>query len=297
MKTKSIIAKSPGEKIFNVCNCIFMIIMMLVMIYPLWHVLMASFSDPRTFSAHTGLLLRPAGFSAAAYKLMLNNPMILIGYKNTLLILAVGLALNMVVTSMAAYALSKRKPMLMKPLSILIIFTMYFSGGLIPGYLVVKDLGLFDTIWALVLPVTVSTFNLIVLRSGFESVPESLIEAAKIDGSSEMRVFLQIVLPLSKASLAVVVLYYAVSHWNAWFNAMLFISDRELFPLQLVLREILIQNDTSSMVIGVGAGDSGFLSETIKYAVIIVSVVPILCLYPFIQKYFAKGVMLGAVKG
>lgn len=297
MKTKSTIAKSPGEKIFNVCNIVFMILMMIVMLYPMWHVLMASFSNPREFSAHSGLLIRPAGFSTAAYKLMLNNPMIFKGYKNTLMILVLGLALNMSVTSLAAYALSKREPMLMKFFSILIIFTMYFSGGLIPGYLVVKDLGIFDTIWALVLPVTVSTFNLIVLRSGFEAIPPSLTEAAKIDGAGELRIFIQIVVPLAKASMAVIVLYYAVSHWNSWFNAMLFMSDREKFPLQLVLREILIQGDTNSMVMGSGAGDSGFLSETIKYAVIIVSVVPILCIYPFIQKYFAKGVMVGAVKG
>lgn len=297
MKVKNKIKKSTGERIFSVCNYIFMVAMMCVMFYPIWHVVCASFSDAKLLSAHSGLLLSPKGWSTSAYTLMLNNPMILIGFKNTLKILVMGLIVNMVLTSTSAYVLSRKGLMLGKACTLFIIFTMYFSGGLIPGYLTVKDLGLYDTLWALILPGAVSTFNLIVLRTGFASIPESLIESAKLDGASEPYILCKIVLPLSKASLAVIALYYAVSHWNSWFNAMLFLEDRSLYPLQLVLREILIQNDTSSMMIGAGAGDSGFLAETIKYAVIVVSTLPILCVYPFIQKYFAKGVMVGAVKG
>ena len=291
------IRKSRGEKIFVVCNYTFMVLMMFVMFYPMWYVFVASISDAKLLSAHTGLLFLPEGWSMAAYKLMLTNPMIFIGYKNTILVLVGGLIVNMVLTCMAAYVLSRKGLMLNKFCTLFIIFTMYFSGGLIPGYLTVQDLGLFDTLWALILPSAINTFNLIVLRTGFASVPESLTESAKLDGAGEIRTMCQIVLPLSKASFSVIALYYAVEHWNAWFNAMLFLSQRELFPLQLVLREILIQNDTSSMTIGVGAGDSGFLGETIKYAVIIVSVLPIICVYPFVQKYFVKGVMVGAVKG
>ena len=299
MNTENKIKTTTGEKIFNGFNIIFMIAMMFVMFYPMWHVLCASFSDARLLSAHTGVLLWPEGYSVTAYKLMMKNPMILKGYGNTLFILVFGLLLNMIMTCLAAYVLSRRNVMLNRPITIFIVFTMYFNGGLIPTYLNVKDLGLMDSLWAVIIPGAISTYNMIVLRTGFASVPESLEESAKIDGASSLRILWQIILPLSKATVAVICLYYAVAHWNSWFNAMLYLNERELFPLQLILREILIQNDTSSMVtaMDVGAGDSSFVSETVKYAVIIVSVVPILCVYPFIQKYFTKGVMVGAVKG
>lgn len=288
-----------GEKVFNVFNIVFMFIMMFVMFYPMWHVLCASFSDARLLSAHSGILLWPDGYSVSAYKLMAKNPMILRGYGNTLFILAFGLALNMVMTSLAAYVLSRRNVMLNKPLTIIIVFTMYFSGGMIPSYLNIIQLGMENTLWAVIVPGAISTYNMIVLRTGFAAVPESLEESAKIDGASSLRILWQIILPLSMATVAVVTLYYAVAHWNSWFSAMLYLTDRNKFPLQLILREILINNDTTSMVTAMdaGAGDSSFVSETVKYAVIIVSVVPILCVYPFIQKYFTKGVMVGAVKG
>ena len=290
---------SKGERAFDVFNIVFMLGMMFVMFYPMWHVLCASFSDARQLSAHTGVLLWPDGYSFSAYKLMMNNPMILKGYGNTLFILVFGILVNMTMTSLSAYVLSRKNLMLNKPLTIFIVFTMYFSGGLIPTYLNVKGLGLIDSLWAVILPGAINTYNMIVLRSGFASVPDSLEEAAKIDGASNIRVLWQIILPLSKATVAVICMYYAVAHWNAWFEAMLYLNERGLFPLQLVLREILIQNDTSSMVTAgnVGAGDSAFVSETVKYAVIIVSILPILSVYPFIQKYFTKGVMVGAVKG
>lgn len=290
---------STGEKIFNVLNVLFMIAMMFIMFYPMWHVLCASFSDARLLSAHTGVLLKPEGFSTTAYKLMLKNPMIVRGYGNTAFILVFGLIINMIMTSLAAYVLSRKNLMWRKPLTLIIIFTMYFSGGMIPSYLNVISLGLRDSLWAVILPGAISTYNMIIMRTAFASVPESLEEAAMLDGASRMRILWQIILPLSKATVAVICLYYAVAHWNAWFNAMLYLNDRNKFPLQLVLREILIQNDTSSMVTAMdaGAGDSSFVSETVKYAVIIVSIVPILCVYPFIQKHFTKGVMIGAVKG
>lgn len=297
MKNK--IKVSPSERIFNIFNIILMLVMMIIMFYPMWHVLCASFSNAKMLSSHTGVLLIPEGFSTTAYKLMMKNPMIIKGYANTFFILFFGLVVNMFMTCLAAYVLSRRNLMFKKPLTIIIVFTMYFSGGLIPTYLNIMGLGLEDSLWAVILPGAISTYNMIVMRTGFASVPVSLEEAAKIDGASSFRVMWQIILPLSKATVAVVCLYYAVSHWNAWFNAMLYLTDRNKFPLQLILREILIQNDTSSMVtaMDVGAGDSSFVSETVKYAVIIVSVVPILCVYPFIQKYFTKGVMVGAVKG
>lgn len=290
---------SKAERTFDVFNVLFMCVMMFIMFYPMWHVVCASFSNARELSAHTGILLWPKGYSLSAYKLMMKNPMILRGYGNTLFILGFGLAINMFMTSLAAYVLSRRNVLLNKPLTIIIVFTMYFSGGLIPTYLNIIQLGLEDSLWAVIVPGAISTYNMIVLRTGFASVPESLEESAKIDGASNLRILWQIILPLSMATFAVVCLYYAVAHWNAWFNAMLYLTTREKYPIQLILREILINNDTTSMVnaMDVGAGDSSFVSETVKYAVIIVSVVPILCVYPFIQKYFTKGVMVGAVKG
>jgi putative aldouronate transport system permease protein len=176
---------------------------------------------------------------------------------------------------------------------------MYFSGGLIPTYLNIVELGMENTLAAVFVPGAISTYNMIVLRTGFASVPQSLEEAAKIDGASNLRILWQIILPLSKATMAVVCLYYAVGHWNSWFNAMLYLNDRGKFPIQLILREIIVNDDTSSMITEstVGAGDSSFVKDTVKHAVTIVSVVPILCVYPFLQRYFAKGVMIGAVKG
>lgn len=288
---------SKAEMLFRIFNYAFMTVLMIIMLYPLWHVLMASFSDAKQLSSHTGILLLPDGFSVKAYQLMMKNPMILRGYANTLFILFFGLALNMIVTYMGAYGLSRKNVMWNKAITVFIIFTMYFSGGMIPAYINIKNLGLENTLWAVILPVTVNTFNLIVMRTGLASVPESLEEAARIDGAGHFTVMLRIMLPLTKATTAVIALYYAVSHWNSWFSAMLYLSDRELFPLQLILREILIQNDTSIMTMNVEAGDSSFVSETIKYAVIIVTVLPIICVYPFIQKYFTTGVMIGAVKG
>lgn len=297
LKHNNVIKKSLAEKIFTVFNYVFMAGLMFVMIYPLWYVLMASFSDARELSAFTGFLYKPQGFSLEAYRLMTKNPMILIGYKNTLFILVAGLVVNMIMTCLGAYFTSRKNVMFCKTITLLMVFTMYFSGGMIPFYMTVKGFGLENSLWSLILPGAITTFNLIVLRTAFASVPESLIESARLDGAGHWRIMVQIVVPLSKASLSVVALYYAVQHWNAWFNAMLFLNDKELYPLQLVLREILIQNDTSSMTQMVTAGDSSFIGETVKYAVIIVSVVPILCIYPFIQKYFEKGVMIGAVKG
>lgn len=301
--SKNKIKISTGEKIFNVFNICFMIAMIFIMFYPMWHVVCASFSNPRLLAAHEGVLIIPKGWSLIAYDLMMENPMILKGYGNTFFILFFGLLVNMVMTCLAAYVLSRRKVMLNKPITMMIVFTMYFGGGLIPTYLNIMELGLLDSLWSIIIPGAISTYNMIVLRTGFASVPESLEESAKIDGASSLRILWQIIIPLSKATIAVIALYYAVGHWNAWFNAMLYLSDRQKFPLQLILREILINNDTTSMVgegsmAGQGgAGEASFVSETVKYAVIIVSTVPILCVYPFIQKYFTKGVMVGAVKG
>mgnify|MGYP004682220761 CR=1 FL=1 len=295
--TKNKIQKPLGEQIFDAANIVFMVLIILIMAYPMLYVLFASFSDPLEFTAHKGLLLWSKGFTFSSYQHAFENPMLLHSYGNTLFILAVGVTINLFLTSIGAYFLTRKDVKLQKFISVYIIITMFFSGGMIPFYFVVKNIGLENSLWSLVLPVAVNTFNLMILRVSFASVPTALEESAYLDGVGHFTMLFKIILPISKASIAVIGLYYAVNHWNSWFNAMLFLNDRNKYPLQLILREILINSDTSSMTMGAGASELEYVGETIKYAVIIISTLPILCVYPFIQKYFAKGVMVGAVKG
>ncbi len=293
------IKESMSRKIFNVCNVLFMCALIVVTVYPLLYVVWASFSESAKLMAHDGLLFKPAGFSLAAYQNVFQNPNILTGYKNTLIILVCGTTLNLFLTSMTAYVLSRKNVLLNGFFSMMIVFTMFFSGGMIPTYLLVKNLGITDTYLALLLPGAISTYNLIIMRTGFAAIPDSLEESAKIDGARHMTIFWKIILPLAKPTVAVILLYYGVSHWNSWFNAMMYLPRRrDLRPLQLVLRSILIENDVNAMMdSNVGTGDVESVAETIKYAVIVVSTVPILAIYPFVQKYFVKGIMIGAVKG
>lgn len=289
------IKRTLGERIFEVVNLAFLVLVMIVMLYPLLHVLFASFSNPNLLSAHTGVLLRPLGFSTAAYEAVLQNPDIYTGYSNTLFLVTVGTLCSLLLTVFSAYVLSRRGYGLRRVFNFLATFTMFFSGGLIPFYLQVKGLGLLNTRWSLILPTLMSTYNLIVLRTAFASVPASLEEAAKIDGANDFTVLFRVIVPLSIPSLAVIVLFYAVSYWNAWFYAMVFLRKRDLYPLQLILREILIMSSADSMV-DMDINDRAIVSQTIKYATIIVSTLPILVVYPFLQKYFVQGMMVGAVK-
>ena len=289
------IKRTLGERIFEVVNLAFLVLVMIVMLYPLTHVLFASFSNPNLLSAHTGVLLRPLGFSTAAYEAVLQNPDIYTGYSNTLFLVTVGTLCSLLLTIFSAYVLSRRGYGLRRVFNFVATFTMFFSGGLIPFYLQVKGLGLLNTRWSLILPTLMSTYNLIVLRTAFASVPASLEEAAKIDGANDFTVLFRVIVPLSIPSLAVNVLFYAVSYWNAWFYAMVFLSKRDLYPLQLILREMLIMSSADSMV-DMDINDRTIVSQTIKYATIIVSTLPILVVYPFLQKYFVQGMMVGAVK-
>ena len=217
---------------------------------------------------------------------------------NPILIAAVvvGVVLDLIMTSLGAYFLSRKNVMFKRGIMMLIVFTMFFSGGMIPFYLNLKDLSLTGSHWGLIIPFMINTYNMIILRTSFESIPDSLIEAAQIDGAGHITVLTKVVLPLSKAILAVMVLYYGVSIWNSWFWASAIIRDREMYPLQVILREILMQNDVSSMTTGSSAVDTEAIGMTIRYATIIVATVPILCVYPFLQKHFTKGTMVGAVK-
>ena len=290
------IKMSTGEKIFSVINYIFLALVAAACLYPMLYVLFASFSNSNQLMRHTGILLWPKGFSTSAYEMVLKNPMIARGYLNTMFVLVMSLILQITLTSLGAYFLSRRNVMFQKPIMLLITFTMFFSGGMIPTYLNMKSLHLTGSLWGLILPFMISVYNMIILKTSFASIPESLIEAARIDGASHLKVLFSIVLPLSKAILAVMVLYYGVGVWNGWFWASAILRDREMYPLQLVLREILLQNSTSNMTGGTGVADVESVAATVKYATIMVATVPILCIYPFLQKYFAAGVMVGAVK-
>ncbi|MBO5384261.1 MAG: carbohydrate ABC transporter permease [Ruminococcus sp.] len=291
------IKKSPGEKIFNVINILIMLFLMFICFYPLWYVLVCSLSDSMQIFGNKGFILWPRGFSLSAYKAVLNNPDIASGYMNTVKILVCGTVLNVFFTSIGAFVVTRKKFKLAKPMMLMMIISMYFSGGMIPGYLLVMNtLHLGNTLWAVILPGAISTYNLIILKTSFATIPDSLEEAATIDGANDLTVFWRIMLPLSLPALAVQVLFYGVSYWNAWFSAMLYLEDRALYPLQLILREILIVGNTNEME-GAMVEESYNLAESIRYATIIVTTLPILAVYPFVQKYFVKGMMVGAVKG
>lgn len=293
--------KTVSRRIFEVFNAAFMLLMVFAMLYPLLFVVNASFSGSDALLRHgNGLLLMPIEPTLNAYKMTLSNNLIISGYLNTIFVVAVGTFVNIIMTSMLAYPLSIKNMMIKKPLMKFVMVTMFFGGGLIPTYLVVREIKLIDSIWSLIIPSAISTYNMIILRTGFEGVPDSLRESALIDGAGHMRILFQIIFPLAKATVAVICLYYGVAHWNAWFEASIYLQkDNSKWPLQLVLRQILMMNDVNSMA---ATGETMMdqqnnVAESIKYATIVVATVPVLCIYPFIQKYFTKGVMIGAVKG
>lgn len=288
---------TKGEKAFQVFDILLMTLLIIVTLYPVMYVLFVSFSEPMAYMRNSNrFLLGPVGFSLKSYQFVFKYGTIWTGYLNTIFIVVVGTSINMVLTIAAAYVLSRRQLGARKFLTIAIMFTRYFSGGMIPSFLIVRNLGLMNNLWALILPVAVNTFNLVIMRTAFDGVPESMEESAKLDGANQLTILVKIMVPLVVPTIAVLVLYYGVYHWNSWFNAMLYIHKREKYPLQMILRELIIENSSANDV-GLTGDDDAFLSETIKYSTIVISTIPILLLYPFLQKYFVKGVMVGAVKG
>src|SRR3982075_838314 len=289
--------QTHGERALSTLNIVLLLGLVVITAYPLLYVVFASLSEPSQLVANRGALLRPLGLTLEAYRLVLQNPMIAIGYRNTLFYVIAGTALNVGLTCLGAYALSRRNVMFKTPIMILIIFTLFFNGGLIPTFLLVgQTLQMQDSVWALIVPTAINTWNLIILKTAFESVPVSLVEAARIDGANDFTILFRVILPLSLPALAVVVLFYAVAHWNAYFYALVLIHSRDLYPLQLVLREILITSNVESMTTGVSSGDQFQVGQTIKYATIVVATLPIVAIYPFLQKYFVKGALIGAIK-
>ena len=288
---------SRGQKAFNVFNIIFMVFLIVITLYPFYYVICASFSSSRYLQVHRGFLFTPVKATIGAYKKTFNHALILSGFANIFKIMIVALPINLLVTIVAAYFLSQRGMMFKAPIVFLMMFTMFFGGGLIPSYLNIKQLGLYNTLWALILPGCLSIYNAIIMKT---AVPESLSESAYIDGANDLVVLFRILVPLIIPTLAVILLYYGVGHWNSWFPATIYLEDNTKLPIQTVLRSIIIQNETllgGATEVIEGETYANDYTETIKYAVIVISTIPILCVYPFLQRYFVKGVMIGSVKG
>lgn len=295
-KHNNSIKQSTGERVFTLLNTVFMLILAIMFVYPLYYVAVASFTNSNMLLVNANkLLLWPMNFTVDAYKRVISYRMIWMGYRNTVFIVIVGTVISLALTIMGAYFMTRKGIVGQKLFSKLVIFTMFFTGGMIPFYLVVRGVGLLDSIWALIFPTAISTYNMIVMRTAFYSVPDALVEASEMEGANDFIILWKILVPVTVPTIMVLMLYYAVGYWNGWFNAMIFISDKTKWPLQLLLRQILIEG-TDKMNNGVSA-ESQQYAETLKYAVIMVSVLPMLAIYPFIQRYFMKGVMVGAVKG
>lgn len=288
--------QSVGERVFGFFNVIVLGVIALLCVYPFLYTLSISLSTASEASRE-GLHLFPREISLTSYKVVLSNPNILTGYLNSILRTVLGTVLTLLATCIAAYPLSRREMPHRALVTFLIVFTMLFSGGMVPGYLLIKKLGLINTVWSLVIPTMLTAFNVIIVKNFFQSLPESLVESARMDGAGEWRILFYIYLPLSKPVLATVALWTAVAHWNAWFDALLYITDDRKQVLQTFLQRIVIESSTQLMEIGItDTAILEFTQETIKAATIIVTILPIICVYPFVQKYFVKGIMLGGVK-
>ena len=295
IRAQTKIKKGAGETAFNIFNASFMILISAIMIMPMLNVYAISFSGDAP-AARGEVAFWPINFTIDAYRYLRNFSILLTGFQNSFFLLFCGTAINMLFTIVTAYPLSRKTLLGRKYFLMAIIFTMMFGGGLIPTYLLIMRLNLLDSIWALILPGTISAWNLIIMKNFFESLPVELIEAARIDGMSEVFIVLKIIIPLSMAAIATIALFYGVAHWNAYFSAAIYISNRSRWPLQLVLREIVVAAQMAQAQTGMDLALSIPL-EPLKMAVIVVTTTPILCIYPFIQKYFVRGVIMGAIKG
>ena len=290
---------SAGDKAFIILVYVLLSAVMLIVLYPLIYIVSASFSDPQAVVSGK-VMLWPVDVTLRGYKAVFRNPKILTGFMNSFIYMGVGTVVNLIMTMLCAYPLSRKEFTARNKIAALFVFTMYFSGGLMPTYMVVNKLGLINTRWAMIIPSAMSTYNMIIARTYMvNSIPDELYEAAQIDGCSPFKYLLKVVVPLCKPILAVLTLYYGIAKWNNYFDAMLYINDASLQPLTIVLREILIQNQIDPTMLTDASALSKLqgMTELLKYAVIVVASVPVLAIYPFVQKYFVKGVTIGAVKG
>ena len=293
------IKKSIPENTFSIVNTILMLFILIIMLYPIWFCAVSSISRPSLLMSHRGLLLLPIGINFSSYKAILSYNSLWIGYANTIFYVITGTAVNLVMTSLAAYALSRKNVMFSTFITFIITFTLFFGGGLIPTYLNIQRLGMLNSRLALILPGAMSAYNFIIMKTSFKAVPDSLEESARKDGANDFIILLRIILPLCTPVIAVMVIYYGVGHWNSWFSAMIYLRDRTLYPLQLVLREILITNSTlfEFEFAAKQYDEVEPIAQNVQYAIIMVETIPILFIYPALQKYFVKGVMIGSIKG
>ncbi len=304
MKTTSLIKDTRADKIFLIFVYVFLAISLLIVLYPLIYIISASISNPHLVNSGEMWLL-PKGITFEGYRTLLGNSSIWLGYLNTIYYTVLGTSINLLVTLPCAYALSREDFYGRRAFTNFMLVTMFLSGGLIPSYLLIRSLGMLNTVWALVIPGAVSVYNVVVTRTFFQStIPREMEEAAIVDGCSDFRLFMQIVLPLSTPIIAVMALFYGVGHWNSFFNALIYLSDRSMYPLQMILREILILQDMSSNTVSNVTSEMANmlyskqqLAQVIKYGVMIVSSLPVIIVYPFLQKYFVKGMMVGSIKG
>ena len=286
---------------FEIINTIILILVACICLAPIIHVIFASISDPTLLTQSTGLILWPLSdathsLTTKGYQIVFANNSLIKGYANTIFYVGVGTTISVFLTSLGAYCVSRKKTMWLKYLMIMITATMFFQGGLIPTYLVVKKCGMINTRWALLIPQAIMVFNLIIVRTSFISLPDSLEESAQLDGAGHITILIKIVMPLCKATLAVIALFYAVQKWNEYFFAMIYLTNRDLYPLQIILREILIESNQQSISYNTTATMDKY-KTLVEYCTIVVATLPILCIYPFIQKYFVTGVMIGSIKG
>ncbi|MCL2478891.1 MAG: carbohydrate ABC transporter permease [Treponema sp.] len=286
-----------SDYIFDGVNTVFMVALMFVTVYPMYYVIVASVTNNLALLATPGFLWYPKGFTLGSFKLAFTHPLIISGYRNILFILFWGLILNISLTLFTGFFLASKDVYFKKPILFIILFTMFFNAGMIPNFLNIRSLGLYNSLWALILPGAVSVYNSIICRTAIETVPESLPESARIDGANDLTILFKIITPLIKPTIVVLILYYGIGHWNSWFNASIYIRDNIKLPIQNILRSILIANSDILNSAATEKDQINQFAESIKYAAIVITTVPILFIYPFLQRYFVKGVMIGAVKG
>lgn len=295
MKIKNKIKKTNEDRVVDIVVHVILAVLVIVCLYPVWYILVASVSSSTHVLRNPGLLLLPDKISFEAYRLALQHPLLSAGFWNSIQVLLYSLPINIVLTLMCGYFMASTNLLFKKPIVGMLLLTMYFSGGLIPSFLNVKDLGLYDSIWALVLPSALSVYNSLICKTAIEGVPSSLRESAYLDGANDIQILFKIIVPLIIPTLAVLVLYYGVSHWNSWFAASIYIETPAKLPIQNILKSIL---SNAAGLSSEGMGDTfNSYAESIKYSAIVIATVPIMCVYPFLQKHFTKGVMIGAVKG
>ena len=285
---------SRGEKAFKILNTLILILIMVIMIYPFWYVVVCSFSSLSHIQNST-FILWPDGIHLESYQQVFRNELVPNAYLNTIFITVVGTVLSMLLTIIGAFCLSRRNLPGHTAMTAFVVFTMLFNGGLIPTYLLVRQLKMINTLWSVIVPTAVNTYNMIIMRNFFSAVPPELEEAATIDGASQRQYLLRILLPLSGASIATITLFYAVDYWNAYFYSLIYITKREMLPMQAILRQVLMTTEIETIMYD--AAVQTLPSEMLKEAMIVVTALPIICLYPFIQRYFVKGVMVGSLKG